>query len=410
MKILVASPLFPPALWGGAETAALETARGLARRGHGVTVLTTRPNRSGRSERARFGLPTLEIGHHNLYWRGEERSRTAVGKAAWHLLDAWNPALGREIGAVLDRFAPDVQLVHNFSGLSAGVWAQAAKRGIPSVQVLHDHHLVCIHSDMLRRDGTRCASPVLPCRLRMAFLRRAARGRIAAVAAPSNDILDRHRSFGFFGEARAAVIPNGSADPLRAGDTVGRPEGERRIVGALGALEPNKGIVDFAKRFAQGGLPKRGWIFAVGGDGSQRREMEAIARAEPAVRYLGFLDGPAKRDFFRSLSALIMPSRCIESFGLVLVESAAHGVPVLAAAGSGGPEEIVLDGETGWVVDFEEVSAVEARLSSLGEDRDLWRRMSEASRQRFLAEYALDVCVDRYEALLGRVAERRLVS
>jgi glycosyltransferase involved in cell wall biosynthesis len=94
------------------------------------------------------------------------------------------------------------------------------------------------------------------------------------------------------------------------------------------------------------------------------------------VRYMGEV-GEEKRDLYAGARALLMPIRWPEPFGLVMTEAMACGTPVIAF-GEGSAPELVIDGETGFVVDDERamVEAVErldtidpARCRSSAEER-----------------------------------------
>ncbi len=73
------------------------------------------------------------------------------------------------------------------------------------------------------------------------------------------------------------------------------------------------------------------------------------------VRYLGEV-GEEKRDLYAGARALLMPIRWPEPFGLVMTEAMACGTPVIAFPEGSAPE-LVLDGETGFVVDDEHAMA-----------------------------------------------------
>ncbi|HEX5897468.1 MAG TPA: glycosyltransferase, partial [Thermoleophilaceae bacterium] len=72
---------------------------------------------------------------------------------------------------------------------------------------------------------------------------------------------------------------------------------------------------------------------------------------DASVRYVGEV-GEEKRDLYAGARALLMPIRWPEPFGLVMTEAMACGTPVIAFPEGSAPE-LVLDGETGFVVEDE---------------------------------------------------------
>jgi glycosyltransferase involved in cell wall biosynthesis len=86
-----------------------------------------------------------------------------------------------------------------------------------------------------------------------------------------------------------------------------------------------------------------------------------------------------------------------EGFGLVYLEAAAAGLPVVAGAG-GGVEDAVEDGESGMLVDAHDVDAVADAIVRLLSDRSLARRMGE--RGRDLAAHNFS-----YETFRERIGE-----
>ena len=67
------------------------------------------------------------------------------------------------------------------------------------------------------------------------------------------------------------------------------------------------------------------------------------------VHYVGEVAGPAKRELFANATALLMPVRWREPFGMVMIEALACGTPVIAFP-EGAAAEIVIDGENGLLV------------------------------------------------------------
>jgi glycosyltransferase involved in cell wall biosynthesis len=81
------------------------------------------------------------------------------------------------------------------------------------------------------------------------------------------------------------------------------------------------------------------------------------------VRFIGEVTGEAKRTLFARARGLLMPIRWEEPFGMVITEALACGTPVIAFP-EGAAAELVLDGETGFLVD--DVPAMAAAVSQLG--------------------------------------------
>ena len=106
----------------------------------------------------------------------------------------------------------------------------------------------------------------------------------------------------------------------------------------LGRLEAEKGVMLAATAARQAGMPI---MFA--GDGPLRSAAEACGAA-----VTGWLDGAGVWEALGQARCLVFPSRWYETFGLVVDEAAARGIPAIVSDISA-PAERVEDGVTGWV-------------------------------------------------------------
>jgi glycosyltransferase involved in cell wall biosynthesis len=129
------------------------------------------------------------------------------------------------------------------------------------------------------------------------------------------------------------------------------------------------------------------------------------------IRYVGPVDDAQKNALLGGASALLMPVTWEEPFGLVMIEAMASGTPVVGLR-RGGVPEIIADGETGFVVDTvaEMVTAVE-RIPGISRlvCRDRVERLysDRALTERCLAIYAEVIARVRGEA--GARAAKRPV-
>ena len=103
---------------------------------------------------------------------------------------------------------------------------------------------------------------------------------------------------------------------------------------------------------------------------------------------------------FTDLDLLVVTS-INEGFGMVILEAMAAGKPVVAHD-VGGIAELVVDGETGFLVPAGDVDAICSRLDQLLNDRELYEAMSQAARRQATA-YSLSAMADRFEAIYQQV-------
>lgn len=116
----------------------------------------------------------------------------------------------------------------------------------------------------------------------------------------------------------------------------------------------------------------------------------------PYVEFVGEITQNEKADFLGGAAALLFPVEWPEPFGLVLIEAMACGTPVIAFR-RGSVPELVLDGETGFIVDdTEQAVAAVKRLPAL-----LRRRCREV----FDAKFTAARMANEYVALFGSIVD-----
>ena len=112
----------------------------------------------------------------------------------------------------------------------------------------------------------------------------------------------------------------------------------------------------------------------------------------------GFRSDMAK--MVKAMDVLAFPSR-EESLGNIVLESMAMGVPVVACR-SGGVPDIVLDGETGFLVPPRDVESLAEKLMQYIQNAELRERHGIASRKRIQTEFNfktyLDILIRTYSS------------
>jgi glycosyltransferase involved in cell wall biosynthesis len=192
-----------------------------------------------------------------------------------------------------------------------------------------------------------------------------------------------------YGASGVAVLPNatGGHDHPRPSVAAAADE-EAGYLLFVGRLRIRKGVevlLDAVRLLRERGCGPR---LLVVGDGEHRARLERAARelgVDSAVRFLGRCDAAEVRRRLAGAAALVVPS-LYEGMPLVVLEAMEAGIPVVASAVSGIPE-VVLDGETGWLVPAENPGALSAALEEVMTDLAAARRRGEAGRRRLESHY-----------------------
>ncbi|NNH70793.1 glycosyltransferase [Nocardia uniformis] len=250
------------------------------------------------------------------------------------------------------------------------------------------------------------------------------RGRVRAIV---DRILDRYTT-AYFGVARAQiryltddlgypeskieVIYNGvdpsafdAADNRTAARELGISDADL-VVGIVAALRPEKDHATFlraARRVADRVPSAR---FLIVGDGPARGEIEAL------VGELGLADrvvvAGSRPDIAALLSAMdvvVLSSYSVECFPMALLEAMAAARPAVCTA-VGGVPEMILDGETGYLVPPRDPKQLADRLTALLSDPPLRRRMGAAARTRVETHFSLKTSIAAAERAVEEVVIR----
>jgi glycosyltransferase involved in cell wall biosynthesis len=117
----------------------------------------------------------------------------------------------------------------------------------------------------------------------------------------------------------------------------------------------------------------------------------------PYVTFAGFVGNAELEQHYRSCDFFVVPSQ-YESFGLIFVEAMAYGKPVIGGR-AGGMVEVIADGETGYLVQVDNVDALVGRMVELLRDDSLRDKMGAAARQHVEAHFSSTEMAERTLAL-----------
>jgi glycosyltransferase involved in cell wall biosynthesis len=218
---------------------------------------------------------------------------------------------------------------------------------------------------------------------------------LGTVVVPSRAVarfLVAHR----FPAKRLHVVPNG-IDVRRAEPG---PAHEPLVVGTAAILEHRKGVDVLLEACARVTAPLRVEIY---GDGSLRAQLETQARTLGLdARFHGHVADVRSR--LEGLDLFVLPSRD-ENLPMALLEAMAAAVPPVATR-VGGVPELVVDGESGLLVEVDDVKALADAIESLAFDSARREQLARHAARRVAAEFEAKALGRRMAALyadaLGR--------
>jgi len=162
----------------------------------------------------------------------------------------------------------------------------------------------------------------------------------------------------------------------------------------VGKLEPKKCVMHFleALRLAR----DRGALIAglIVGSGAKLEEARhLVATHSLPVTFAGFLNQSEVPSAYLAADALVLPSNYGETWGLVVNEAMASGIPAIVSDRVGCAHDLVLDGETGFVIPFGDVEVLARRIEYLARNEGKLRSLGKAAKTHVAAAESLRTTV-----------------
>lgn len=175
-------------------------------------------------------------------------------------------------------------------------------------------------------------------------------------------------------------------------------EASKTILSA-GALLPIKGY-DRAIEVAKLVLPDRpGWTWIICGEGPEREKLEVLIRdagLEGRVLLPGTVTDMENR--YRNAAMVVMTSH-MEGLPMVLLEAKSYGLPIVSFDITTGPRDIIAQGENGWLVPENDVSALAEKIALLM-DHDQMRREFSRNSQKDMERFDFESILRQWQNVL----------
>ena len=180
----------------------------------------------------------------------------------------------------------------------------------------------------------------------------------------------------------------------------------RKVLLTVGRLVERKGHDTVLKLLPQLSKSVPEIVYLVVGDGPYQKKLVKLVSQfslQDKVKFIGQVKDEDLSYYYRLADLFVMPTRDIagdiEGFGIVYLEAASFGLPVVAVA-SGGSAEAVIDGQTGLLSETGDVSDLIAKINLLLSDKNLYQQMSEAATRRVKDNFAYQQQTDSLKQII----------
>jgi glycosyltransferase involved in cell wall biosynthesis len=374
MRILIINSEYPP-IGGGAGNASAHIADQLEKLGFIVTVVTSRFGKLPHREQSRnitiYRVPSIR--------RRQDRSNPLEQIIFVLSASVWTLSL-------IPHFRPSVTLA--FFGVPSGAIAWLIK------MVYRIPYVISLRGGDV--PGFRPYDFHIYHKLIAPFLRLIWKNA-SAVIANSNGL--RLLAQTFDSRFDIPIIPNGvDVELYKTGE---RDWSSPRLL-SVGRIVHQKGL-DLAMH-ALGGLKELSWEWHIAGDGPQMQALQSLAQElgiDDRVFFLGWQSRAQIVESYKQANVFLFPSRH-EGMPNAILEAMSSGLPVIATCIAGN-EELVIDGQTGYLVPTENIEVLQDALKKILDDSALRRQMGDASRRRVEENYSWESSARQYALYLEKV-------
>jgi glycosyltransferase involved in cell wall biosynthesis len=359
MNILYVVNDFFPLFYGGVERYVLNISKQMQRMGHAVKVLTY-----GMDDKERNYQRSGDILFKNYAYENvpviSVRHVEIPSDIGYRIFD---DMLERNLYALLKH--EKIEILHIAHPMKFSPIVDVAKQmRVPVVLTLTDFWLLCPRGRFYKPDYTPCNSPmngqkcIIECGIESSVVERYKKAReifrkVDRIVAPSQFIIDIFRNNGW--RKKITLVRHGVDYGYVESVAATRRKNGPVILGYTGLITKFKGVdllIESFKRVKNDKLSLliygdvyKDWVWEKAFFDKLKRSIEKDSR----IKLMGKYTHNELPKIFNMIDINIIPSTTLENYGLVVIESLSHNVPVIVSDIVGSAYEYVIDGVNGFV-------------------------------------------------------------
>ena len=364
---------------GGSEVVYFNTAEVLRAIGHEVIFFSCRDPKNSPCEQSKYFIP----------------NNSSVSRLKGVINYFYNTAAKRQLNKLVAKERPDIAHVHLFwGGISPSIFGVLKKHGIPLIHTAHDYRMIC-PAYSFNSNGVICEE----CKGRHFYkciLKKCSKGQLIesflmAIEMYERNILFnpiRHLSgiiyvskFSYnkhlqyaprLAQVPSCVLYNYTVDPPQ----ILLNQFKREYYLFFGRLSYEKGVDKLIDAFLD--LPEIPLKIVGTGPLEENLQQLVASRNGGNIQFLGYKKGYELQTIISQASFVIVPSQCYENNPMTIIESYSLQTPVIGA-NLGGIPEIVKSEETGYLFEYNNITALRQIIShSATLSDDAYRKMASA--------------------------------
>jgi len=400
VKILILSDDFPPLVLGGAGVVAFNLAQGLQKAGHEIFVITA----VGRKEKEGWtefeGLKIFRIySHYHPRWRA--------------YLSLYNFQTISKIKKIIKEVKPQIVHAHNIHTHLSYYSLKIAKKQATTVFLTAHDTMLYSYGKVVDEFKISWVQELKNYRLRYNPMRnliiRCYLKYVDRIIAVSNILWHALVNNGI---KNVITIHNGidldgwtTLDESVVNFKKRYRLKDKKIVLFVGRLSGAKGGLNLVKAMAVAikKYPKA-ILLIVGREDRYADVIKDTAKKENIAKHLiitGWLDRREIVTAYKSSDIVVFPSVYLDPFGMNNIEAMATQKPVIATC-YGGAHEIVINGETGYIVNPNDINSFAEKILDLFKDEARAQMMGRKGRERVEKNFTLKQQVGKYSDLYRR--------
>ncbi len=408
MKIVIATAVYYPQT-NGVAMFSRNLATGLVKRGHEVMVIC--PSQTGKShEKTMDGVRISYLKSVNTKVYPDQihdvpERKSFLGVKLPHLLYKHGFRVSIfpfvEIKRVLDDFAPDVVHVQISDPIGLSVVSYARKKGIPIVTTEHNQPEVLTDPLKMPKIIKKPTSVLLSAYFRN---RQSKSDFVTMPTEQSIRNLLAERELGVSVAAVSNGVDLSNFKPGKAQSSIYKKydiDVDKPTVLYVGRVDPEKQVGTVVEAFLRANV--KGSQLVVVGDGVDKARLEKEYGDNKNIHFLGRVVGDDLYELYKVGDVFATASE-IETQGIVLIEAAATGLPLIAV-NAGAVAEVCLNEENGFLCKPGSVSEIAVAMKKILTDNKLRAKFAKKSLE-IASEHDLERTIDKFINIYNRVIKK----